>query len=70
MDITVKILENEYWYGLGTFMGTKLPVTAQSSCSFNQASTFSCNQEAPFMVSSLGRYIWSEYPFDMTAKDG
>ncbi len=70
MDFKISILEDECWYGLGTFMGSKLPITRESECEFIQTTEFSNNQEAPFLVSSKGRYVWSEFPFDTFAKDG
>lgn len=70
MELKINILEDEYWYGLGTFMGTKLPICKDSDCKQIQTTAYSGNQESPFLVSSKGRYIWSEFPFDTFAKDG
>ena len=70
MELKINILEDEYWYGLGTFMGMNLPICKTSDCKQIQTTAYSGNQEAPFLVSSKGRYVWSEFPFDTTAKDG
>lgn len=70
MELKINILEDEYWYGLGTFMSGNLPIDKNSNCQFIQTTEYSCNQESPFIVSSKGRYIWSEYPFDTFAADG
>ena len=63
-------LEQEAWYGLGSVYGTKLPLTAASTFDVDFVTTFTGNQEAPFLVSSCGRYVWSESPFRLTVKDG
>ena len=46
------------------------PLTAASTFDVDFVTTFTGNQEAPFLVSSCGRYVWSESPFRLTVKDG
>jgi len=70
MDISVKMQENEYWYGVAVNHGTKFPLSAQSEFTFCPTSQYTGNQEAPLMLSSKGRYIWSELPYDIYVKDG
>lgn len=66
---TIAIENGEKWYGAITALGSKMPLfenhpkQSLSKVNYN-------NQSVPFMVSSLGRYIHSKYPFDFEFKDG
>lgn len=65
----IEPLKNERWWGglvgLGHQMpfGDKLGMQDMSRNNLN-------NQVVPFMLSSEGRYIWSEHPFRFEMKDG
>ncbi|MBO5904419.1 MAG: glycoside hydrolase, partial [Clostridia bacterium] len=53
--------------------GHKMPFneTSDSDASmFTGAKYCGCDQFAPIMVSSKGRYFWSEKPFEVKVKDG
>ncbi len=68
----IKILENEYWWAGTINCGTDMPYHAGSDCEFdiNAGGELLCDQFAPLMVSSLGRYIWSEEEFKGVVKNG
>ena len=67
----IKILENEYWWGVNAGRGYKMPFDANTDISFNMGDNpEGSDQYAPFLLSSKGRYVWSEKPFRTTFKDG
>ncbi len=65
-----EILNGEYWYGLSVGHGTKLPIGVDSEFSWHPTVKCSRNQEAPLLVSSKGRFIWSEKPYDVDVSGG
>lgn len=70
MDMQIKILNGEYWYGLCVNEGTKLPFGESSAFSWHATKNYSGNQEAPLMISSKGRFVWSEKPYDVDVSNG
>ena len=70
MELQVHILPDEYWYGLCVDKGGDFPLSASSTFHWHATTQFSGNQEAPFLVSSMGRYLWSESPYDVDAENG
>lgn len=68
---TVKINPGEYWWGMATTAGTELPVTAETGYFSRdiRAENYS-NQAVPLLVSSKGRYVWSDKAFKCTATNG
>ncbi|MBQ2377577.1 MAG: glycoside hydrolase [Clostridia bacterium] len=69
----IKMLEGEYWWAGAVSHGHKMPFneTSDSDASmFTGAKYCGCDQFAPIMVSSKGRYFWSEKPFEVKVKDG
>lgn len=70
MSLTIPFLENEYWYGIAVNHGTRFPLSASSDFTWNATTQYTGNQEAPLILSSKGRYIWSEKPYDITVKCG
>lgn len=65
--LTVPAEPNEYWWGAAVNEGDKMPFAP--GYSLNLYAENKGNQAAPILVSSKGRYIWSEQPFkfDITA---
>ncbi|MBQ5885913.1 MAG: glycoside hydrolase, partial [Clostridia bacterium] len=64
----IKMLEGEYWWAGAVSHGHKMPFneTSDSDASmFTGAKYCGCDQFAPIMVSSKGRYFWSEKPFEV-----
>ena len=70
MDMKITMLEGEHWYGLAAVHGTKFPLNARSSYSWHPTQNYTGNQESPILLSSRGRYLWSEKPYDADIADG
>ena len=68
--ITVKMLENEYWWGGAIAQSEKMPFDNTTDITIRLASKRSTVQTAPLFVSNKGRYIWSEQGFTATFKAG
>ena len=66
----VEILENEYWWGGSVNAGHEMPYSRKSNCTLNLYGDRENDQFAPLLVSSKGRYIWSEEYFRAEIKDG
>lgn len=63
--------QGEVWWG-GTSANPAFPLTEKSVYHENMLdfSTSSSNQSAPFFVSSHGRYLWSDEPFEVSVEGG
>jgi len=59
-----KLLKGEQWYGGTVDEGSQAPY--QPGYSYNLAGYNNDNQSAPLLLSSRGRYIWSNQPFKFT----
>lgn len=68
--VEVKLLPGEYWWGGLARHGDQMPFWAQTSYRQSLHRTFGGNQAVPLLVSSKGRYLWSEDPFTLEFKDG
>lgn len=58
----IPVLAGERWWGAYTALGAAMPFEAADR-SYRLGADNLQNQSAPFLVSSLGRYIWSDAPF-------
>ena len=68
MEYRFKMLPSEAWWG-GTAASDQCPLTDRSD--YHQDFTRECgNQTMPFFVSSLGRYLWSDHPFQVDVSGG
>jgi alpha-glucosidase (family GH31 glycosyl hydrolase) len=67
---TFSLLENECWWGGRTADGVHMPFTAASRHRVELHSDLHSNQGAPFLLSSRGRYLWSDRPFTYEFFDG
>lgn len=73
MNYVFEILENEYWWGGATKCGTHVPLTRESrfKVDLRGTKTRECsNQSMPLLLSSKGRYIWSDQAIAFEFKDG
>lgn len=70
LKIRIKIRNNEAFYGIGTVFGASMPLTEKIEFSFDQRREITQNQEASFLVSSLGSYIFSPEAISVSVKDG
>ncbi|MBR6007979.1 MAG: glycoside hydrolase [Clostridia bacterium] len=61
----------EFWWG-GASASSRYPLKETDVYAENliDCSTSASNQSMPLLVSSHGRYIWSDKPFSMTLRDG
>jgi len=60
--LMIELLLDEYWWGGRAADGRSMPF-GTSSFSVDLASNLNGNQACPLLISSKGRYIWSEEPF-------
>ena len=58
-SVTVPVLPDECWWGIATALGPQLPFTDDTRVFDLHAEDFN-NQTSPLMVSSKGRYLWSD----------
>jgi alpha-glucosidase len=58
---TLPALPNEYWWGAAVNEGDKMPF--KTGYSLNLYAENKGNQAVPILLSSKGRYVWSEQPF-------
>ncbi|MEG1934768.1 MAG: glycoside hydrolase family 31 protein [Rikenellaceae bacterium] len=65
----IPILDGEKWYGAITAFGSRAPFTKDIPKQSLSTDNYN-NQTSPFMVSSAGRYIYSDMPFDFEFKGG
>jgi len=69
MQLNVKFLDDEYFWGGPTCAGTEMPICASSkyNADFTRAMP---NQFTTLFLSSKGRYIWSDGPFKIRIENG
>ncbi len=68
-EFTIRLLENEFWWGGNIDDGVIMPFSAQE-LSRDLYTNFRGNQAAPLLLSSKGRYVWSEERFTYTFQNG
>ena len=68
MIFTVKILENELWYGGSVADAMLNPFDINSVYELDMEKGL--NQTMPFFLSTMGRYIWCEEPMKVKISDG
>ncbi len=69
-QLTVTILENEFWWGGSVHHGYEMPIGRDSELFIDPGASDSCDQNAPVYVSSRGRYLWSDSSFTLRAARG
>ena len=60
--------QDTYWWGAAVGLGHEQPFTTQPLFDLNKQDAN--NQLAPLFLSSDGEYLWSDKPFNFTAKNG
>lgn len=68
MDI--KILDGEYWWSGCVNSAHLMPYSTETETEFSMYGGSESDQYAPVMVSSKGRYFWSEKPFTGKVANG
>ncbi|WP_276356215.1 glycoside hydrolase family 31 protein [Cohnella caldifontis] len=61
-ELMIQLLPGEYWWGGRAADGKHMPYGA-SLFSVDLAESNNANQASPLLISSKGRYVWSEEPF-------
>ncbi|MHA4811439.1 glycoside hydrolase family 31 protein [Flavitalea flava] len=61
---TLALLPGEKWWGGAVTEGQRMPFEAGYTLNLNDGNRG--NQAAPLLLSSSGRYVWSEQPFEFT----
>jgi alpha-glucosidase len=61
-DTAIRLMPNEFWWGGAVTFGYKMPM-GKEKFSFNLNGDVSQNQSVPLLISSKGRWLWSEEPF-------
>ena len=69
-EFKFRITEGEYWWGGSVNIGHEMPISEKSVISFDLYGGGETDQFAPLLLSSKGRYIWSEAAFTLEAKAG
>jgi alpha-glucosidase (family GH31 glycosyl hydrolase) len=67
-EVGLKILANEHWWGGAVVDGDLMPYDT-TGFRYNQLADVKGNQAQPLLISSKGRFIWSESPLDFEFKD-
>ena len=70
MHTTIQMHPGERWYGLAAVHGTTFPLHEGSEYSWHPTKHYTGNQESPILLSSMGRYLWSDFPYDIDVKEG
>ena len=69
--LTVPVLEGEGWFGGATTFGAKAPYGLRTpALKFDIRSNNYSNQAVPFLLSTKGRYIWSDAAFACEVANG
>ncbi len=68
----IKFSENEYWWGGSVNAGHFMPFDKNSNLKYDLVNHVGGgnDQYAPLMLSSKGRYVWSEKPFTIDIANG
>ncbi len=69
-ELNIPMLPGECWYGFCVDDGQQFPLHAGSQYQRDIDPNPTNNQASPLLLSSAGRYVWSERGFALTAKDG
>lgn len=69
-ELELDMLEGEFWWGGLSARGYEMPYDHDSVVSYDMYGANFGNQAQPLLLSSKGRFIWSEEPIKYTIKDG
>lgn len=67
---TINIKDNEFWWGGSCMKGNEMPFDKDSDIKLDLNGTDAYIQTMPLLLSSKGRYIWSDEPFSFEFKNG
>ncbi|WP_242155535.1 glycoside hydrolase family 31 protein [Aestuariivivens sediminis] len=69
-SIKIPVQDDEYWWGGISSLGYQTPYDKDSNFSLNLYGDNKGNQAQPLLLSSKGRYIWSESPIEYGISHG
>ena len=69
-QVEITILEDEYWWGGLSAIGHNTPYDSQTIESHDLWGDNKGNQAQPLLLSSKGRYVWSESPIKYSFENG
>jgi alpha-glucosidase (family GH31 glycosyl hydrolase) len=69
-NIELVINSGEYWWAGITSQGFNMPYDAKTVASVDMYGNNAGNQAQPLLISTMGRYIWSEQPIKYDFKNG
>lgn len=70
MDLKIKILQDEYWWGGAVADGWKMPISAESDYHLDCTINATYNQFNGLFVSNFGRYIYFDGGAEIKVSDG
>ena len=70
MELSVKLLENEYWWGINSLLGKNMPFSANTVLRGSILQNTWSDKAVPFLISNKGRYIYCKGGFDYSLKAG
>lgn len=68
--LKLDVLKNEYWWGGLSTVGHEMPYHMSSNVSYDMYGNNLGNQAQPLLISSMGRFVWSEEPISYTFSNG
>lgn len=68
-ETKINSIKGEKWWGAAVAMGSKMPLSGNINLIDLSKTNFN-NQNVPLLVSSAGRYIWSDRPFALKVVNG
>ena len=66
----IAFMENEFWYGTCVKFGLQMPIGPETELELDFRQNPTPNQAMPLLVSTKGRYLWSETGFRLKAAKG
>jgi len=69
-ELKLKVLEGEFWWGGLSSKGFETPYDANSTAEHDLYGDNKGNQAQPLLLSSMGRFVWSETPIRYSFHDG
>ena len=69
-ELSMDVLQGEFWWGGHTFMGGQMPYSAAKDFKDNLINNNAHNQTVGLLISSKGRWIWNNEPFSFEFKGG